>query len=121
MPYARPTLTQLIDRAQQDVQDGGLQGADPLLDPSVLLILSYAIAAISYEHYGYQDYIARMATPAGATGEYATLWGALVNIFRKDATAAVIAVAFTGNPHDSNNDSSPGLHANGPGHGGNTS
>lgn len=96
MPYARPTLTQLIDRAQQDVQDGGLQGADPLLDPSVLLILSYAIAAISYEHYGYQDYIARMATPAGATGEYATLWGALVNVFRKDATAAVIAVAFTG-------------------------
>ncbi|WP_265001428.1 baseplate J/gp47 family protein, partial [Komagataeibacter sucrofermentans] len=96
MPYARPTLTQLIDRAQQDVQDGGLQSADPLLDPSVLLILSYAIAAVSYEHYGYQDYIARQSTPSGATGEYAMLWGALKGIFRKDATAAIVALSFTG-------------------------
>ncbi|MFT9385516.1 baseplate J/gp47 family protein [Acetobacter sp.] len=96
MPYARPTLTQIIDRARQDVQDAGLQSADPLLDPSVLLILSYAFAGGSYEHYGYQDYIAKQATPATATGEYAMLWGALKGVFRKDATAAIIAVSFTG-------------------------
>lgn len=96
MPYARPTLTQLISQGQQDVQDASLPGVDGLLDPSVLGVLGYAIAGMSYEHYGYQDWIAKQATPWGATGEYATGWGALKGVYQKPATSAIVAVQFTG-------------------------
>lgn len=87
MPYARPTLTQIIGQVNGDIQTG-LVGTDPLLRFSALQILGTALAGLANEQYGYTDYVAQQAVPFTATGEYLAAWAALKNIFREAATQA---------------------------------
>ncbi|GBR00560.1 baseplate J/gp47 family protein [Acetobacter oeni] len=96
MPWSRPTLTDLIGQTQQDVSGANIPGVDGLLNLSVLYTLGYATAGLSNLHYGYQDWIAKQATPWGATGEYADGWGSLKGVTRKAATAAVLSFSFSG-------------------------
>ncbi|EHH68371.1 baseplate J/gp47 family protein [Gluconobacter morbifer] len=96
MPWSRPTLTDLIEQAKQDVSSANLPGVDGLLNLSVLFTLGYAVAGLSNLHYGYQDWIARQGTPWGATGEYADGWGSLKGVIRKAATSAVLSFQFSG-------------------------
>ena len=98
MPYTRPTLTQERDQALQDIQNGNLPGVDGLLTRSVLRVLAYAQAGLSYLHYGYQDWIARQAVPWTATDEHLEGWAALKAVTRKPATDAVLQMTFTGVP-----------------------
>ena len=92
MPYARPTLTQLRDQALQDIQSGGLPGVDGLLQRAVLRVLAYALAGLSYLHYGYQDWIALQAVPWTAEDEYLEGWAALKSVNRKPANVDRAAV-----------------------------
>jgi uncharacterized phage protein gp47/JayE len=87
MPYARPTLTQLISQVNGDIQTG-LVGTDPLLRFSALQILGTALAGLASEQYGYTDYVAQQAVPFTATDEYLEAWAALKNIYREPATQA---------------------------------
>jgi uncharacterized phage protein gp47/JayE len=87
MPYARPTLSQLIQQVNGDIQTG-LPGTDPLLRFSALQILGMALAGLANEQYGYTDYVALQATPFTATGEYLKAWAALKNVFQLPATQA---------------------------------
>lgn len=96
MPWSRPTLTSLIEQAKEDVSSANLSGVDGLLNTSVLYTLGYAMAGLSNLHYGYQDWIAKQATPWGATGEYADGWGSLKGVTRKAASAAVLSFVFSG-------------------------
>lgn len=94
MPYARKTLSQLETEAAQDIA-GAQPGADPLLRYSNLGIMGKLQAAFAYLHYGYLDWISRMAVPFTAVGEYLYAWGGLKKVILKDATFATGAVTFT--------------------------
>lgn len=95
MPYARPTLTQLRQQALQDVLDGGITNVSAVLRFSVISVICYALAGLSYLHYGYLDWIAKQAVPWTATDEWLEAWGALKGVTRKAARAASsVAVTF---------------------------
>ena len=95
MPFARPTLTQLIQRASSDIITG-LQSTTGLLRFSNLGILGKVIAKAANAIYGYLDFIALQSNPFTATGEYAVAWGALKGVTIKAASAAVGPVVFSG-------------------------
>ncbi|MCP1242915.1 hypothetical protein GOB86_09425 [Acetobacter lambici] len=94
MPYARPTLTDLRQQALQDVLDGGISGVSAVLRFSVLSVLCYALAGLSYLHYAYLDWISQQAVPWTATDEYLESWGTLKGVTRKAPSAASGNVAF---------------------------
>lgn len=96
MPFARLTLTELRQQAMNDITASDLPGADGLLRRSVLRVLAWVQAGMAHLHYGYLDWIARMAVPFTAKDEFLVAWSNLVGIFRKAATQATGDVAFTG-------------------------
>ncbi|HWX48117.1 MAG TPA: baseplate J/gp47 family protein [Roseomonas sp.] len=93
MPYARPTLAELRQRALQDITSE-TQGESGLLRRAILRVLATVQAGFAYLHYGYQDYIAKQAVPWSAEDEYAAGWGALKGVERKDATRATGTLIF---------------------------
>lgn len=95
MPYTRPTLDQLRQQSQGDLQSA-LPPADELLRYSNLRILAAMVAALVSGNYGYLDYIALQATPFTATDVFLEAWAALKSVTRKPATAASGSVIFTG-------------------------
>ncbi len=95
MPFARPTLTDLIAQVAQDIASS-LPGADALLRFSNLGILGKAVANLAYLHYGFLDWIALQANPFTATGEFLEAWAALKNVSREPASSASGAVSFSG-------------------------
>ncbi|ANN70922.1 baseplate J/gp47 family protein [Bordetella bronchialis] len=95
MPFSRPTLSDLRKQVMADI-NASLSGANALLRKSVLYVLAIAMAGLAFLHYGYIDWIALQAVPWTATGEYLAAWGALKNVFQKDAVPAKLTVQFTG-------------------------
>lgn len=100
MPYPRPTLTtlrtrvlQAINAAQITDQQGNVLVS--LLQKAVLRVLATATAGMSYEHYGYLDWIALQAVPWTATNEFLDGWANLKGVFREDATATQGTVTFS--------------------------
>jgi uncharacterized phage protein gp47/JayE len=94
LPYARPTLQQLITQVQQDITSAQitsptvgtvLQG---LLNQAVLLDVANAEAGLTYSLYGYLDWISLQATPFTAQNEFLEAWAALKGVYRIDATFA---------------------------------
>ena len=96
MPFSRPTLTELRRRTAAEVASELPAGADPLLRFNNLTILAKVLADLANAHYGYLDYIARMAVPWTTADEYLVGWAALKNVFQKEATAGTGTVTFTG-------------------------
>jgi len=96
MPYARPTLTALRNQAIQDITTSGVPGLDGLLRNAVLRVLAWVMSGLAYSVYGYVDWTSLMGVPFTARDEYLEAWAALVNIYRKDATAATGNAQFTG-------------------------
>lgn len=96
MPYSRPTLTELRTRNQTVIKTG-LEKIGALLRFANMRVLGDVSAGMSYLHYGYLDWIAKQSNPYTATDEYLAAWAALVNVYRKSATAAQgPAMTFTG-------------------------
>lgn len=96
MPFSRPTLTDLRAQAMQDVTASDLPNADGMLRRAVLRVLAWVVAGLAYLHYGYLDWIARMAVPFTAAQEFLVAWAALVGIIRKPASLAQGPILFTG-------------------------
>jgi len=99
MPFARPTLTELQQQAQQDVLGAAISGIDAFLRFSVLMVLTWVQAQMSWLHYEYLDWIARQAVPWTATDEFLAGWGLLKGVSKKQATAATsskVSFAVTG-------------------------
>lgn len=95
--FSRPTLSALIQQAINDVQTANLSGTGTTLLPqSILGTVATSNAGLAYELYAYLDYIALMAIPATATGEYLEAWAALKGVYREPATSATGTCAFTG-------------------------
>jgi uncharacterized phage protein gp47/JayE len=96
MAYQRPTLRTLFAQASADMAES--TGNFVLLRTSPLRIIAKVLAGLVDGVYGYLDWIARMAVPVTARGEFLAAWAALVGIFEKPAAIASGTVAFTGTP-----------------------
>jgi len=96
VPYARQTLTQLIQATTADVA-AALPGADPLLRRAVLTVLSRVLAGQHHEQYGYLDWISKQAVPVTAVAEALYAWAALRGLTPVAAQAGSFTVQSTGN------------------------
>lgn len=89
MPFARPTLTEIIDRLVTDVASRLPGVGTTLLRRSLAGVLARAEAGGIYSLYGYLDFIARQALPDTAEDEYLLRWAAIwLPDGRKPATFA---------------------------------
>lgn len=98
MPYQRPILSELRSRNRQFITSE-LENPSELLRFSNLRIIADMDAGMSHMHFAYLDWIARQSNPFTAEDEWLAAWGALKNVYRKDATAAKgPEVMFSGVP-----------------------
>lgn len=95
MPFSRPTLTTLIDRARGDL-DGRLPGADSRLRRSVLDVLARMHAGGLHGVYGYMDWAARQLMPDTAEADHLDRWSSVWGVSRKAAVAATGDLTLTG-------------------------
>lgn len=96
MPFDRPPLQSLLDRAIADISSR-LPGADALVRRSNLYVLSRVHAGAMHELYGEMDWLSRQALPDICDDDILLRWA---NIFltvpQKAATYAVGQVQFSG-------------------------
>ena len=95
MPFQRPTLVELKERAGADL-DSRLEGSDARLRRANTSVLATVHAGAVHGLYGYLDFIARQVMIDQAEAEYlerhASIWG----ITRKAAAAATGSVSAAG-------------------------
>lgn len=97
MPFARPTLAELLERTRADVESR-LPGTDPRLRRSMLGVLARIQAGASHQVLGYLDWIARQVFPDTAEAEELSRWAAIWGVPRLPAGPAAGSVAATGTP-----------------------
>lgn len=96
MPFARPSLTEIIDRVIADISNR-ITGVDSsVLRRSLLGILGRAEGGVAHLLYGYIDWVARQVIPDTAEIEYLERWAAIWAITRKPADFAAGPATFTG-------------------------
>ena len=89
MPFARPTLNELIDRVSTDIASRLPGMSYSLLRRSLAGALARAEAGAVHSLYGYLDFIAKQAIPDTAEDEYLLRWVAIwLPEGRKPATFA---------------------------------
>ncbi|NKB37846.1 MAG: baseplate J protein [Gammaproteobacteria bacterium] len=95
MPFIRPALQDLIDRAIADIESR-LPGTDARLLRSNLNVLARVHSGAAHSLYGYLDWIAKQILPDTAEAEtlerIASIWG----LSRKVAGQATGSITFTG-------------------------
>lgn len=92
--FTRPTLQQLIDRAEADMNTN-LPAADARLRRAVLHVLARITSGQAHGLYGYQKHISRQAIVDTATTESLEAWGRVWGVTRKAATKATGTITFT--------------------------
>lgn len=95
MAFSRPSLTEIIERVQADI-DSRLPGADSRLRRSPLDVLAKVEAGVAYGLYGYLDWISKQALPDQADAEQLQRWVTIWGLTRKAATAATGLVTASG-------------------------
>jgi uncharacterized phage protein gp47/JayE len=102
MPYAIPTINELIAQAQGDINSANVTDdagntIDGFLEVGIVpVIAAMTLPGFAYEHYGYQSFIALQAVPWTATGEYWAGWAALKGVAQEQATATTGSVTWAG-------------------------
>lgn len=95
MPYARPTLTELVNRTLADTTSR--LSTDELLRRADAEVLARVLAGAAHGLYGYIDWLSRQVLPDTSESEWlerhASLW---LSEGRKPAAAATGTVNFTG-------------------------
>ncbi len=95
MPFARPSLPNLIDRIRTDIETR-LPGTDPRLRRSILGAVGRAVAGEMHGLYGFLDWMSRQIIPDTAEGaileRHADWW----RVTRNPAAPATGSVDFTG-------------------------
>lgn len=87
MPFSRPTLRALVDRAIADF-NARLPGADARLPMSNLNVLSHVHGAAAHGLYGYIDWLSRQILPDTAESEYLARWAGVWGVARTPAAPA---------------------------------
>ena len=95
MPFSRPSLQDLIDRAVNDI-NARLPGVDARLRRSNLNVLARVHAGAIHGLYGYLDFLSRQVIVDTAESEFLARWAAIWGVTRKAAEAATGNVTFTG-------------------------
>lgn len=95
MPFNRPTLAELIERASADIESR-LPGTDPRLRRANVQVLARMHAGALHGLYGYLDWIARQILPDTSDAEILQRQADIWSITRKPAAAAKGNVGFTG-------------------------
>lgn len=101
MPFARPTLTELIDRVITDISSRVTGVDSAVLRRSLLGIIGQSEAGAVHLLYGFLDWIAKQCIIDTAEKEYLERWAAIWKITRKTAGFASGQAAFpstTGSP-----------------------
>lgn len=94
MPYQRPDLPTLINRAQADM-DSRLAGS-PFLRRRLMAVLARMEAGVAHGLYGYLDWLALQIMPDTAEVEHLNRWASIWGIYRKPATFASGYAIFAG-------------------------
>lgn len=96
MAYARPTLTELIERVVADISSRvtGIDGA--VLRKSLLGVIGRAEAGAVHMLYGYIDWVAKQVIPDTAEKEYLERWCAIWGIARKTSSFSTSTVLLLG-------------------------
>jgi len=96
MPFARPTLLDLIDRIEADYASRlGLPG---ILHPGVLAGLAASHAGSAHGNHGHLDWIVDQVFPDTADDAEMQRWASIFGMNRKEASKAQGTVNFTGSP-----------------------
>lgn len=95
MPFSRPTLKTLIDRAIADI-NARLPDADARLPFSNLNVLAHVQGAGVHGLYGFLDWIAKQVFPDTAETEALERWASIWGVTRKAAAPATGVVTLTG-------------------------
>lgn len=95
MPFSRPTLKTLIDRAIADI-NARLPDADARLPFSNLNVLAHVQGAGVHGLYGFLDWIAKQVFPDTAETEALERWASIWGVTRKAAAPATGTVTLTG-------------------------
>jgi len=95
MPFNRPTLADLITRAQADIESR-LPGADASLRRSLLNVLARIHAGSVHALYGYLDWLAKQLMPDTAEAEHLERWSSIWGVTRLAATYATGTITMTG-------------------------
>lgn len=96
MPFARPTLTELIDRVITDISSRVTGVDSAVLRRSLLGIIGQSEAGAVHLLYGFLDWIAKQSIIDTAEKEYLERWAAIWKITRKTAGFASGQGAFIG-------------------------
>ncbi len=94
MSFQRPSLPELIDRAEAEI--ASRLGTGPLLPRSVLGVLARVLAGQSHMQHGHLDWIAEQILPDTADAEHLDRHASIWAVLRKAATYARGTVQFTG-------------------------
>lgn len=94
MPFNRSSLTDLVQRVENDVISR--LGTGTPTRAAASRVLARAMAGAVHELYGYLDFISRQVIPDTAEGEYLEGWAATFGVTRTAATFAAGDVTFTG-------------------------
>lgn len=95
MPFSRPTITQLINRAISDLQTR-VSGISARLRFTFENALAYAMAGLAHGLHGHLFYISKQILPDTSDEPGVRRWAALLNINAKDAAFASGNANFTG-------------------------
>lgn len=95
MPFQRPTLPDLIDRAASDIESR-LPGTDARLRRSNLNVLARMHAGAVHGLYGMLDWLSRQVLPDSAEAEYLARWASIWGVSRLAAVAATGSITLTG-------------------------
>jgi uncharacterized phage protein gp47/JayE len=102
MPYAIPTLAELIQQVQSDLNSADIVDADGntingFLEVGIVpVVAGRTLPGFVYEHYGYQAWISKQAVPWTATDEFFSGWAALRGVYQEAPTFTIGTVTFSG-------------------------
>lgn len=96
MPFARPSLLELIERV--DAELATRLGLGALLRRSVLGAVARVVAGASHQLHGHLDWIADQVFPDTADAEHLERWASIWGLARKPATYAEGSIVVTGAP-----------------------
>lgn len=95
MAFNRPTLTEIIDRARQDIASR-VTGETSILRRSVLGVVARVLAGMSHMLHGHIDWAAKQLLPDTAEEEYLARHASIYGVGRKPAAFASGSVTFSG-------------------------
>lgn len=93
MAFERPTLQEIIDRAEGDIK--GSLGITTILRRSFLSAIARAIAGVTHVLHGHLVFLSRQIFVDQAEAEFLDRWGSIYGIERNPATFAQLNMDFT--------------------------